>query len=124
VGSDEVVDSLQELLDAGERTRRMALSAIMPKKPSTWLSQELLGGMKCVVQRERAASQILTFEWLCVASCPRCSGCRGRPVQLARHIVGVLVVSDATIQTLINIEAKARSAIRPPCYCSNRFFVQ
>jgi len=68
VGSDEVVDSLQQLLDAGGRTRRMALSAIMPKKPSTWLSQELLGGMKCVVQRERAASQILTFGWLCVAS--------------------------------------------------------
>jgi hypothetical protein len=34
---DEVIDALHELPDAGERTRRMALSVISEKKRSTWL---------------------------------------------------------------------------------------
>jgi hypothetical protein len=40
------------------------------------------------------------------------------------RIVGSVVVGDATIQALINIEAKARRALRHPCYCTNRSFVQ
>jgi len=40
------------------------------------------------------------------------------------RIAGSVVVGDATIQALINIEAKARSALRRRRYCSNRRFVQ
>jgi hypothetical protein len=38
--------------------------------------------------------------------------------------VGSVVVGDATIQALINIEAKARSALRHRRYCKNRTIVQ
>jgi hypothetical protein len=40
------------------------------------------------------------------------------------RIVGSVVDGDATIQALINIEAKAQSALRHSRYCYIRLFVQ
>ena len=39
--SDELIDALRDLLDAGERAAPNRLSVINAKKRSTWFSQEL-----------------------------------------------------------------------------------
>jgi len=46
------------------------------------------------------------------------------PPQVADVAVSSVVDDDADIQALITMEAKVRSAVRRPRYCSIRLFVQ